>query len=540
MEQSPESENRIARLVSRIHGILAKGLCFLVPYVLAILVAVIWAEVWARWDVSMMELPVYQPRYVPYLENVYLHTYGEEQSDTEPERSDYTKARRLYRYVGETEIHYPGERYEDVFQHKRDEAKRRDCCRVFFVGGSTAWGLHVGNEYKYFSILEKLIRHGLPSLPYIVKTVPAAIVAINSTQENILFNLTVLPNKPDYVVFLDGWNDFDQVYQYAVRPGDPLTISTLYNTQYDPLFDLKVWLAKRSYLYRKIFVKGYNQDKKEHIQKILNDSEFRGRLLKSSVNVYLSNIDTMMRSCEARGIEAYVAFQPFRGWVRKQQGKSLTEKEVFICDAYERVLERVGEFPWGKERTIDVLDTVDLHQYIDVVHFNQDGQAKLAAAFLEHFNNRLPPEPQTGWRAPAPFERPDAARLLPPLSTWIPSPGVAVLKRDNYLVVRGESEENEIRIESPTVVVPPNTRVTLRMRIVPKEGHIGLGVIGEDDSEILLKPGSSYVAGQKEMLFSFNSGDNSQVRLVVSDIENRKLHTQPVEFLLFSGTYRVE
>lgn len=336
--------------------------------------------------------------YQPYLEHANLPTIGP--GETEPEKAGYSKARLMYQYRRNALVGSAGERFAHVFQGEEKSTADRFVDRMFVLGGSVAFGQGASGPDRYYKQLEARLGGKW-------RVIPAALGAINSTQENIILHLVVLPLQPDFVVILDGWNDVVLPSLFSVRPGDPMTMSTLYQKYFHPLFNLRVALAKRSWLANKLLLRSLRLDRREFLDFLEREPKFRENLLDSAARVYVNNLETMIESCRARGIRVLHALQPSADVMLAREASRFTDAEKqdyeermssipwanmglrsFIDEAYRKIELQIAARPWAKE-SIGFNGELSLSQFVDPVHLNAEGQRALAAVLARHLGPRL-------------------------------------------------------------------------------------------------------------------------------------------------------
>ena len=99
------------------------------------------------------------------------------------------------------------------FRDSREISKKpdEDEIRVFFTGGSVAWGIGASSQEKSLGPeLEKLLASVNPGKR--VRVVNAAIPGYCITQERILLENRILDYHPDIVLMITGWNDINYSY----------------------------------------------------------------------------------------------------------------------------------------------------------------------------------------------------------------------------------------------------------------------------------------------------------------------------------------
>lgn len=296
----------------------------------------------------------------------------------------YAPSGVLYQYRG-GEVRSSGEMFDGIFQHARAAVDDRRALRVFFLGASVAFGWGVADEEKYFARLEGMLQR-----PYPLRAIPAAIPAINTTHENVLFHLTVLPHAPDVVVIINGWNDVMHPFQFGVRPGDPYYTSQLFSRHSDLFFNLRLWLSRRSQLYGNLFSQRISAEV-ERFQRELMAPEAQARreqLRESIVAVYLANMRQVIESCVLRHIPVLLVLQPLPDYAKKLRGEA--GYDTFLTDAYDRLRQELTTQPWAREHFVDVLEKMRPGDYLDPLHFNAGGQQQFATALQPALEQVLP------------------------------------------------------------------------------------------------------------------------------------------------------
>jgi lysophospholipase L1-like esterase len=339
--------------------------------------------------------------YFPYLEHSNIPAPGEGKS--QPEKSGYRKNRFMYQYTKKEILRHAGQRFDHIYQDKTLDAANTDLYRVFFMGNSLAYGFGIDLPNRYYSILQR----DFDVKKQNIRIIPAAVSAINSTQENILFHMAVLPQKPNFVVLINGWNDVMLPAIFNIRPGDPMTMSPLYG-KYDHLFfNLLIRVCQKSNLASRLVTKLLESDRKDFINLFNNDLEFRDSISQSIVNVYMHNLETIAEGCRYRGIEFLHVLQPSGDvlWERSkdqfshEQQKSFLERMddypwaklklgPFLSELYSRICTEIAKKEWASD-SYDPMAAFSLDHFSDPVHLNQEGQVVLAKELEKLIEHRI-------------------------------------------------------------------------------------------------------------------------------------------------------
>lgn len=333
-------------------------------------------------------VPTQHVFYVPYLEHSNFPSLWE--GDTEPERAGYRLRRLSYQFHPRQVLQHSGERFEALFHDRIKESKDQKRLRIFFLGASTArgFGHGVNIDNCYHRLLESnLSKHS-------AACIPVAAGGFNSTQENLLFHLAVLPNNPDFVILLDGWNDIFLPANLAVRPGDPMTMSVLYQKYHGYFFNLLTALARRNPWIRRRLLGVLDRDKKEFIGEFVSSQEVRRIIADSIINVYLGNMKTIVEGCQLRDIPVLHVLQPSADWIlvnNLQDSKSAESYrnrissigwanhglESFIASVYGDMMSGIKAQSWAQGVALDLQSKFELGHFADPVHLNEEGNAHL-------------------------------------------------------------------------------------------------------------------------------------------------------------------
>jgi len=135
--------------------IIVDAVVFLNLLVLTILSGGLFLEIVARFLTVNKNAPDVYPQPVPYFD--FLPIAG-----NDPTTIGYQKYDRMYFYHGNKCIRYAGQRFENIFQEKRN-CLDKDSYKIYIVGGSVAYGLRDAGD-PYYMHLENIIRGSLSSL----------------------------------------------------------------------------------------------------------------------------------------------------------------------------------------------------------------------------------------------------------------------------------------------------------------------------------------------------------------------------------------
>ena len=263
----------------------------------------------------------------------------------------------------------------------------RDAGKIFFFGGSAAWGFGARDDYTIPSELSRLLNGKKPRFRVYNFGEPA----YTFTQE--LFYLIVLLQKglrPQYVIFYDGFNDIYGAYQSG-RAG------TLHNVERNRtklesnprrLYwqAIREWLAENIYLYNKVYYKlhihFHPEERYQEAGARFTDQELE-TLAAAVIQHYVQSLDLLDHLAQAYDFK-YVCF-----W----QPALFTESKVMPKEI--KVDERLGDRKFGAiyrftnqyldrqtlphfHNLADAVSTRSQACYLDLVHMTEEGYGMVA------------------------------------------------------------------------------------------------------------------------------------------------------------------
>ncbi len=324
--------------------------------------------------------------YLPYIEH---SNFSFANDPTEVVKmSGYSKNRFLYQYTKKEVQKSSADRFNFVFQNSLSEIE--SSFKTFFLGNSLAYGFGVAKENKYYSLLQKHYHNSH------IQIIPSAISAINSTQENILLHTAILPKSPQLVIIINGWNDIVMPPIFGIRPGDPMTMSSLYSKYESSLFNFLLTLSKKSKTVSRWITNNIIKDRSDYMSLLFNDLDFKLCLTDSITNILVSNLETMIESCSKRNISVVHMLQPsadlnwkkyrfnnseksqmeFKDRMSKYPWASLNLGD-YISELYESLQIEISKKSWGY-CSHDIQNWFSLDDFLDPVHLNAAGHQKLA------------------------------------------------------------------------------------------------------------------------------------------------------------------
>lgn len=319
----------------------------------------------------------------------------------------YNKGDVLYQHRRVEQIEFAGDRFQRMFRLPPGQTLDTSAFRIFVLGSSVAHAGNVPLSETYFSKLQQELR-----APYPIQVIAVGKGGASSTEELILFTLSILPNRPDMLVILNG-SDFAMSSIMGVRPGDPFNASLMYSKHYDLFYNALRWAADRSRLAFWFYQHWIYRDLAANAEFIQSNHEYRAAKIDSLVSVYLHNVRTMIEICNGIGIPVVLAPQPTPDLLLKRHGDHIRTSDP---TRFARIMERVESLPTSKFRSpsliatayekllhdisrssdlaphfLDVQEAVDLGHFVDFVHMDAAGQEKLAEALAAAIRLRLPP-----------------------------------------------------------------------------------------------------------------------------------------------------
>ncbi len=263
----------------------------------------------------------------------------------------------------------------------------QNAIKVFFFGGSAAWGYGARDDYTIPSQLSRLLNAPKPHFRVYNYGEPAY-----TFTQGVWYLITRLREgaRPDYVIFYDGFNDVYGAYQSGEA-------GTLHNAaQMKEKLEssprkiywkaVKEWLKEHVYLYDKVFLKAYlhfhPEGKYREVGAKLNDQELEA-LADELVQHYAQSLMLLDHLSRAYGFE-YVCF-----W----QPSLFTDAKVMPQET--KIDVRLGDKQFGKlyrftnqslERQVlphfhNMADSVSSRNqpyYLDLVHMTEEGYGMVA------------------------------------------------------------------------------------------------------------------------------------------------------------------
>lgn len=199
--------------------------------------------------------------------------------------------------------------------------------RLFLLGGSTVMGLGVEkNSETIASVLERYLRKGNPT----ARTINCGCGAYVSWQEMTYLTTELILNEPDFVITLNGWNDF--VHSSWGNKGlnggwipnthrslDDVVAILQAEGGHLPLLEILLLKIKRLPFIRELETRGMKVR-----PGVSNDTNWKLWSLKPfSVECYLSNLRTIIGTARTHGSRAICLLQPQLLWGDRSQ----TEEE---------------------------------------------------------------------------------------------------------------------------------------------------------------------------------------------------------------------
>jgi lysophospholipase L1-like esterase len=270
-------------------------------------------------------------------------------------------------------------------------AKEPDALRVVFLGGSTAFGYQVSRDDRVYSaVLERLLRESPALAGRRVEVWNAGVVGYCSAQELVLLATKLVDYRPDLVVLLDGYNDFN--YGRLVLPGTKEILPPLFYDVDQRVADgARPWLVamRASAFFRRLEEIG--RHRREPV------SPFHRTFDNVAVAAaqYRGNLEKIARVARAYGVKVVLAPQPElfhrRGRIPDEERKLRAKLDAWgygriATEQYGTYVEQAAAV--AREQSLAFVDTRpafdarDEAVFTDAAHLSDRGNELLAQFLL--------------------------------------------------------------------------------------------------------------------------------------------------------------
>jgi lysophospholipase L1-like esterase len=234
------------------------------------------------------------------------------------------------------------------------EKKPPDAIRIAVLGGSTAFGAFVKDEYTFPAVLQGLLQEtaastGASGSRRKIEVINAAVPGYTSTQELISLHLKVLPLTPDVVIIFDSLND---VYNLGHPPQNAGEMD-----EWESRFTMTMPQRMKQLLLRSSALLRFGAELRGHLSEWIHKVGHQEGAptwkpspgaSEAAANVYLENIRSMLALLKVRGIRGVTISQPSRLWSR-------SEAEMAVNLPLERAQAMRSLRETMKRRTVDIV-----------------------------------------------------------------------------------------------------------------------------------------------------------------------------------------
>ena len=274
--------------------------------------------------------------------------------------------------------------------------KPDDTYRIFFLGGSTAFGYgSISDDAAVPGYLQTM--YDARDLPFEVEVVNAGIGGVTSYTEYNMIKDRLLDMEPDLFIIYDGWND---AVKHPDNPDIPhesyrrIISGELTLDEYFDEYESRIKEGKTAFrdLYRYTGIVRLAVDLRDNL---LASDPFQRPIydntaINEKVSVWVDRWNKICMIGNERGFDVMVIVQPILGSGNYTLNES--EKEHYKLGNNEILVERLAEYVNTLPKldsctaTVDmrgVLDDVDRPIFYDAGHLNDYGNKIIASAIFE-------------------------------------------------------------------------------------------------------------------------------------------------------------
>ena len=276
--------------------------------------------------------------------------------------------------------------------------KPDDTYRVFFLGGSTAFGYgSTSHEDAIPGYLETM--YNARGLPFEVEVINAGISGVTSYTEYNMLKDRLLDLEPDLFIIYDGWNDASKHPDNPDIPRESyqrIMSGELTLDEYIDEYELKIKKIKEEStfkdLYRYTGIVRLAVDIRDNLfaSDLFQKPIYDNTAIDEKVSVWVDRWNEICMIGNERGFDVLVIVQPILGSGNYTLSES--EKEWYEWRNNEILVERLAGYVNALPRLDsctatadmrDVLDNADRPIFYDAGHVNEYGNKIVASAIFE-------------------------------------------------------------------------------------------------------------------------------------------------------------